>query len=193
MTNTIELFNPNDKPFGKLSNNAYHPMTIDGKKYDTVTNYIYSNMLTTPMLRNIVQNTKIREVRGINNDLMDAIDYLLVGEPKKEDRPKPVTKEEIEKANREKREATISYLSRVTGKPASKFESMDASKLSRTHKKYYKKYGHQDEDIRQAWVDYAKTGKLKEAEDLADKSRKYKLMISQQVRQPFESVDLVKS
>lgn len=192
MTNTIELFNPNDKPFGMLSNNAYHPMTIDGKKYDTVTNYIYSNMLTNRMLRNIVQNTKIRGVKGINNDLMDAIDYLLAGEPKKEDHPKPVTKEEIEKANREKREATISYLSRVTGKPASKFESMDASKLSRTHKKYYKKYGNQDEDIQQAWVDYAKTGKLKEAEDLADKSRKYKLMISQQVRQPFESVDLVK-
>ena len=40
---SIKLFNPNDQPFGNLSNNSSHEMTINGKKYMTVTNYIYSN------------------------------------------------------------------------------------------------------------------------------------------------------
>jgi len=44
MANIIDLFNPNDNPFGRLSNNSYHPIIINGKKYDTVTNYIYSNI-----------------------------------------------------------------------------------------------------------------------------------------------------
>ena len=58
----IKLFNPNDKPFGKLSNNAYHPMTIDGKSYPTVTNYILSNMMTTPMWKTILQNTQFHTI-----------------------------------------------------------------------------------------------------------------------------------
>ena len=76
MTNIIELFNPNEKPFGMLSNNSYHPMTINGKKYDTVTNYIFSNMLTTPMFRSVIQNTKIGDVKGLNTELIEAIDFL---------------------------------------------------------------------------------------------------------------------
>ena len=73
----INLFNPNAVPFGQLSNNSYHPMTINGKKYETVTNYIYSNMLTTPILRSLVQHAKIKAVGGVNKELMTAIDYLL--------------------------------------------------------------------------------------------------------------------
>ena len=52
----IKLFNPNDKPFGRLSNNSYHPITINGKNYPTVTNYILSNMLSTPIWKQILQN-----------------------------------------------------------------------------------------------------------------------------------------
>jgi predicted NAD-dependent protein-ADP-ribosyltransferase YbiA (DUF1768 family) len=188
MTNTTELFNPNDKPFGKLSNNSYHPMTIDGKKYDTVTNYIYSNMLTTPMLRTMVQNTKIKSVRGINNDLMDAIDYLTGNKkPNKNSTSQGILKEIIPT-----KLDSINYLSRVTNKSPSKFESMSSSKLLKTYKKYYKRYGLQEEDVQQAWLNYAKTGELKESEDSEDKRKKYELMVSQQVRQPFESIDLKK-
>ena len=86
MYDIIKLFNPNDKPFGKLSNNAYHLMDIDGKKYPTVTNYILSNMLSTPTYKSIIQNTDIRGFYKINTQLLNAIDYLekpieIYGEP----------------------------------------------------------------------------------------------------------------
>jgi hypothetical protein len=73
----IILFNPNDKPFGMLSNNTYTPMTINKKKYDTATNYILSNMLTSLVDRTIVQNTKIKPEKGLNTNLLKMIDYLL--------------------------------------------------------------------------------------------------------------------
>jgi predicted NAD-dependent protein-ADP-ribosyltransferase YbiA (DUF1768 family) len=193
MANIIELFNPNDKPFGKLSNNAYHPMTIDGKKYDTVTNYIYSNMLTTPTLRMLIQNTKIRGASGINQELMNAIDFLV------EDHTKPTvqTKELPPKINQQARTTMIRYLTTVTKKPSTRYRTMDDVKLSKTYKKFLNKYGKSeakpldDEEIKQSWVDYAKTGKLKEQEKAYEKSEEYKLLISRQVRKPFDSIDLV--
>lgn len=42
----ITIFNPNDKIYGKLSNNYLYWMNIDKTQYPSVTNYIYSNMLT---------------------------------------------------------------------------------------------------------------------------------------------------
>lgn len=78
--NDIKLFNPNDKPFGQLSNNAYHPMTIDGKSYPTVTNYILSNMMTTPIWKTILQNTQISGARGVNSEMINAIDFFLKNE-----------------------------------------------------------------------------------------------------------------
>jgi len=71
------LFNPNDKPFGRLSNNSYHPITINGKKYPTVTNYILSNMLSTPVWKKILQNTEIGGAKGGNNELIKAIDFFI--------------------------------------------------------------------------------------------------------------------
>jgi predicted NAD-dependent protein-ADP-ribosyltransferase YbiA (DUF1768 family) len=193
MTNVIELFNPDDKPFGRLSNNAYHPMTIDGKKYDTVTNYIYSNMLTTPMLRTIVQNTKIQGVRGINNDLMDAIDFLTEDQKPEKDLTQKTFNKKTRIANKiPTKLESINYITRVTNKPESKLEKMSSDKLEKMYKKYYKRYGLLEEDVQEAWVNYAKTGKLKESEDLENKKKKYELMISHQVRKPFESIDLKK-
>lgn len=45
---SIKLYNPRDVPFGPLSNNATYSMSIDGEKYNTVTNYIYANILGAP-------------------------------------------------------------------------------------------------------------------------------------------------
>lgn len=73
----IKLFNPNDKPFGRLSNNSYHPITINGNKYPTVTNYILSNMLLTPIWKKILQNTEISGAKGGNNELIKAIDFFI--------------------------------------------------------------------------------------------------------------------
>lgn len=192
MTNIIELFNPNDKPFGKLSNNAYHPIIIDGKKYDTVTNYIYSNILTTPTLRMLLQNTKISGASGVNQELMNAIDFLL------EDNTKPTTQptHEHSRMNDQSRITMIRYLTDVTKKPSARYRSMNYKTLYKTYKKYVSKYGKSeakpldDEEIKQAWVDYAKTGKLKEKEKAYEKSEVYKTMISNQVRKPFESINL---
>ena len=58
MTNTIRIFDPNDKPFGWLSNNYTHLMEINRKRWKTVTNYIYANILTYPMYVQEVQMTK---------------------------------------------------------------------------------------------------------------------------------------
>ena len=78
----IKLFNTNDKNFSKLSNDAYHLITIDGQKYPSVTNYIYSNMLTTPTYKLIIQNTEIKGVKKSDNELITAINFLLEKEEK---------------------------------------------------------------------------------------------------------------
>lgn len=55
----IKIYNPQEKPFGHLSNNWYYPIRINDKIYPTVTNYILSNMVTTPLYQIILQNAKI--------------------------------------------------------------------------------------------------------------------------------------
>lgn len=198
MSSTIELFNPNDRPFGALSNNAYHPMTIDGKKYDTVTNYIYSNMLTTPTFRTIVQFAKIKGTSGLNQELMTAIDFLIDSSKPKGRPPTLHSKPLVQPTISRKRRNQLRYLTRVTGKPRSVYENLSDQKLERRYKKAKEKYGipepheHTEEEIQQAWIQYADTGALKEEEEAAKKKEKHRLLISQQVRKPFESVDLVK-
>lgn len=56
----IKIYNPNEFPFGPLSNNSIHEMLIDGKRYSTVTNYILSNILITPMYKIILQNAPVK-------------------------------------------------------------------------------------------------------------------------------------
>lgn len=66
----IKIYNPREHPFGPLSNNAVFPVNIGGKLWNTVTNYVYANMLITPIYRlqmqfaqikGSVKNTKIDE------------------------------------------------------------------------------------------------------------------------------------
>lgn len=73
----IKISNPQDFPFGKLSNHSYYPMVIDGEKYDNVTKYIYSNMLSTPTYKGHIKNMDITQKNIINKDLMRAFDYFL--------------------------------------------------------------------------------------------------------------------
>jgi predicted NAD-dependent protein-ADP-ribosyltransferase YbiA (DUF1768 family) len=54
------IYDPKDFPFGPLSNNFFSEMTIDGKKWKTVSNYIYSNMLITPSFKLAVKNADIK-------------------------------------------------------------------------------------------------------------------------------------
>jgi len=55
MDKVIKIYNPKDLPFGPLSNNYVQSMVIDDKRWNTVTNYILSNMLITPIYRTILQ------------------------------------------------------------------------------------------------------------------------------------------
>jgi len=71
---TIKIFNPRKKPFGMLSNNAYFPIEIEGKKYKTVTHYIYSQLLCQGTYQNLVRNQRnaLLAVSTYNNVRMDC-------------------------------------------------------------------------------------------------------------------------
>ena len=71
---TIKIFNPKKKPFGMLSNNAYFPIEIEGKKYKTVTHYIYSQLLCQGTYQNLVRNQRnaLLAVSTYNNVRMDC-------------------------------------------------------------------------------------------------------------------------
>jgi predicted NAD-dependent protein-ADP-ribosyltransferase YbiA (DUF1768 family) len=79
MSNTIQLFNPFDKPYGALSNNAIYYMNIDithdttkdikSEKWKTVTNYIYANLLTMPGYRVIVKNRNPNNAKKLSDEL----------------------------------------------------------------------------------------------------------------------------
>lgn len=59
MAEVIKFFDPNDKPFGRLSNNYRHNIKFaDGKTCTTVTNYIYANILREPLHKILVCSAK---------------------------------------------------------------------------------------------------------------------------------------
>ena len=74
MAESITIFDPKEKPFGWLSNNYKHTMKLDDKLWQTVTNYIYANMLSNPM--------HIEEVRKIfkTKDVKPRFDLLYTEE-----------------------------------------------------------------------------------------------------------------
>ena len=57
MTRTITIYTTSG-PFGRLSNNFRQEMYIDDKKWLTVTNFIYSQMLTTPINKIVLRNAR---------------------------------------------------------------------------------------------------------------------------------------
>lgn len=60
-SDVLKIYNPNDFPFGPLSNNYLFDMNIDGKRWSTVTNYILSNMINTPLYKLSLQQAQIKE------------------------------------------------------------------------------------------------------------------------------------
>ena len=59
MDTIIKIYNPKDTPFGQLSNNSPHSIIINGKRWNTVTNFIFSNLLVTPEYKSILQYAEI--------------------------------------------------------------------------------------------------------------------------------------
>jgi len=59
---TIEIWNPKEMPFGPLSNSATYIMKIDDINYNTVTNYIYSNLLNNKEYFQTLKNINTKDV-----------------------------------------------------------------------------------------------------------------------------------
>jgi predicted NAD-dependent protein-ADP-ribosyltransferase YbiA (DUF1768 family) len=67
MVEVIKFFDPNDKPFGRLSNNYRHNIKLaDGKTCATVTNYIYASILRKPLHKQIVCLAKKDVIQTFN-------------------------------------------------------------------------------------------------------------------------------
>jgi predicted NAD-dependent protein-ADP-ribosyltransferase YbiA (DUF1768 family) len=106
----VKLLNPNDIPFGKLSNNSFHNMEIDGIIYNTVTNYIYSNMLITPLYKIMIRNAKIQTVpKNMNNNLLNTINFLIKSRETKDANDKPVVPIKFSKRKNIQKEGEENY------------------------------------------------------------------------------------
>ena len=60
MQNSIKLFNPDENVFGELSNNSIHKFDIDRQPWDSVTQYVYTNNVDSPIYKNILKNYPIK-------------------------------------------------------------------------------------------------------------------------------------
>ena len=65
---TVKLYNPNDKPFGSLSNNARIPFRLQDQEWNTVTHFVYANLLRGTN-RHLIRNTPIYNVLKVYDSL----------------------------------------------------------------------------------------------------------------------------
>ena len=59
---SIEIFNPREKPYGQLSNNAKHNMTINKELWNSVTQFIYSNMINNYVYKDRIKKSNIKKI-----------------------------------------------------------------------------------------------------------------------------------
>ena len=59
MGEELKIFNPKEKPFGQLSNNFKYYMELDSKLWNTVTDYIYANLLSTTAGKEAVRGSAV--------------------------------------------------------------------------------------------------------------------------------------
>jgi len=67
MVDSIRIYNPAQKPFGELSIINLDRLSIDGTIYPTITNFVLSRNLITPIFRQTIENYPIR-LKNINLD-----------------------------------------------------------------------------------------------------------------------------
>lgn len=90
---TIKIYNPNEQPFGPLSNNYRHVLSVGKKQWSTPTNYILSNMLITPIYRLAIQNAKITG-NAYKTNINDHVTQIIAQEEIR--MGKPATPQQIE-------------------------------------------------------------------------------------------------
>jgi predicted NAD-dependent protein-ADP-ribosyltransferase YbiA (DUF1768 family) len=59
---SIEIFSPREKPYGQLSNNAKHNMTINKELWNSVTQFIYSNMINNYVYKDRIKKSNIKKI-----------------------------------------------------------------------------------------------------------------------------------
>ena len=186
---TVKIYNSNDKLFGKLSNNSYHPITINGKNYSTITNYIFSNMLTKPSLKLILQYTEIKGSGGINPELMNAINQLI----KIQQNEKDQSQEQLNSMNN-----IIYYLVKHTNKDKNYYDNIPAEDILTEYNTLIKEERKlknksiekltteekEEIDIQDSWFVLAQLNKQ------VDLKQKYINYITNKIREPFSSINL---
>ena len=65
----IKIFSPKERPYGPLSNNSLHRMYKDQVFYNTVTNFIYSNIISTSSHKDILRIAPTKDVLKYFNKL----------------------------------------------------------------------------------------------------------------------------
>ena len=82
MQNSLKLFNPEENVFGELSNNFKYKIEIDRKQWDSVTQYIYTHMVDSPVYQNILKNFPLKFIVNKSSEfskieINDAISLFL--------------------------------------------------------------------------------------------------------------------
>jgi predicted NAD-dependent protein-ADP-ribosyltransferase YbiA (DUF1768 family) len=73
MNSSVNILNPTDKPFGRLSNNYKMLMELDDKKWNSVSNYIYSNSMPVPLYSNLLHNIDPKDASKEFNKFIDKM------------------------------------------------------------------------------------------------------------------------
>ena len=73
---TLKIYNPDDFPFGALSNIAPHEMQIDSKRWKSVESYIRSNLLITPLYKLNIQNAPLKGTSK-NTNIDEKIEQMI--------------------------------------------------------------------------------------------------------------------
>ena len=77
---TIEIFNPQELPFGLLSNNSKYFMELDDEKWTTVTQYVYTNLLNNmPIYRDRIKKSHLSSINSnFKKYYTENIDNIIV-------------------------------------------------------------------------------------------------------------------
>ncbi len=78
MVNKIYIFNPKTPSFGSLSNMFYHPMMIEGKEWKSVTNFIFSNIITGEMNKIVLANSPPSKVEQTFQQLTEKVIFNII-------------------------------------------------------------------------------------------------------------------
>jgi len=76
---TINIWNAKELPFGPLSNNVIFLMNIDNEGYNTVTNFIYSNLINNKEYFNVLKSINVNGIYDYFNKYdKDIVNNLLL-------------------------------------------------------------------------------------------------------------------